>query len=86
MQNTSEMIVSGLIEGLMLVWEIFKPYLIVAAIGAVVLVIIKIFTRKVVRFFSIVSGDTRRETKRKLEISDNVIDLISNVSDIRPTK
>lgn len=83
---TNEMMHNAMKEAIIFNWNIFKPYLVPFIIGFIVWGACKLFARKIVRFISVVSGDTRRETKRKLKKSDDLIDLISTVNDIRPKK
>lgn len=81
-----DMLINGLLEGFLVVINVLKPYITNIILGGVLIAIIKYFVNKFIYTFSVVSGDTRRETKRKLKISNNIIDLFSALNDIWPKK
>jgi len=83
----NEEMIQNAIKDAIPIWvEIFSPIVAPILVGSLIWGIVKLIARKFVYFFSIVSGDTRRETKRKLKISDNLIDLSSSINDIKPKK
>lgn len=79
-------IVNGLLEGFLIVANALKPHITKIILGGVLISIVKYFINKFVYSFSVISGDNRRETKRKLKNTNNAIDLISNFKEIFPKK
>lgn len=63
-------------------WNIAKPYVISAVSVTIVIAIIKMFGRKIVRWFSQMSGDNKRQTRQKVRQFNNRIDLISSIKDL----
>ncbi|MGJ0847381.1 hypothetical protein ACR77J_11890 [Tissierella praeacuta] len=58
------------------------PYI----VGTIVVGIIAYIATKIVSNFSIMIGDTSRETRRKVKTTRNLIDLFSALNDIWPKK
>ena len=59
------------------IWA-FKPYLIPVIIG----LIITFFVKRVVEWFSVVSGDSKRITRKKVKIAKDTVDLVSSIHDL----
>lgn len=75
-------------QGLPIIWKSFKPFepfVICALIGFFVYGFIKLFGKRIVKFFSQISGDNKRETRRKEKCFCNTVDLFSNLKDIFST-
>ena len=72
-------------QELPVLWGPIRPYVIGALIGFLVVGFIKLFGKRIVKFFSQISGDTKRETRRKEKCFCNTVDLFSNLKDIFST-
>lgn len=86
MPDMGELIWEAIVNALPFWWEIFSPILFSILVGSVLWRIVKLISRKFVYFLSVVSGDTKRETRRKSRNSDNLIDLASAINDIKSKK
>lgn len=86
MINYEEMIYNAIKQTIPMWLEIFLPIFIPIVIGVLILKLCKFFARKIVSFFSVIFGDSRGETRRKIKNSENLIDLISTINDIKPKK
>lgn len=64
------------------IWSVFGPYIIATISGIIIIGIYKFFGRRIVRFFSQISGDSKRETRRKEKKFCNAVDMISNLNDL----
>lgn len=86
MPNMGELILKSIIDAIPMMWEVFSPILIPMIKWGIILAIITYIATKIVSNFSMLIGDTRRETRRKVKTTRNLIDLLSAISDIRPRK
>lgn len=62
-------------------WELTKAFMPII-IPALCWLIAKLFVTRGVKWFSTVLGDRKIETRRKIRIAQDTVDLVSNVSDL----
>lgn len=86
MPDMGELILKSIIDSIPMMWEVFSPILIPMIKWGIVFAIIAYIATKIVTNFSIMIGDTSRETRRKAKTARNLIDLFSALSDIWPKK
>ncbi len=87
MNITSEMIFDIFVDTIVNhLWPVMSPILIPIMIVSVIAGLFKLCTNRFIYFHSILSGESKREAKRKMKFADNLIDFFSALKDIFPSK
>lgn len=83
MEFTTKDFIKYLLSGLPELFAALNPVVIKIIAGILVVFAIKRIARKIVYWHSILSGCSKKETKKRMKTVDNAIDLISAVNDVK---
>lgn len=79
---TSQILIDSLLKGFMVV----LPYFWIIIIPAILVMIIKIIVKKYVYGFYRITGDSKRNAKKKADVAGDLIEITSSINDVMGAK